>query len=85
MPEAERFYVVSLKTADHPEVAYICCAPGKDHWASRESAWFISTKTSDAYDFGSLALARDFHRQIKEGEAFGLKNDGHLWQVSDNV
>jgi hypothetical protein len=85
MPESERFYVVSLKTVDHPQLAYIGCLPGKDPWASRESAWFISTQASDAHDFGSLALARDFHRQFKEGEAFGLKNDGHTWHVNDNV
>jgi hypothetical protein len=85
MPEAERFYVISLKTVDHQELAYIGCVPGKDPWASRESAWFISPKASEAHDFGSLALARDFQRQIKEGDAFGLKNDGHVWQVSDNV
>ncbi|MEO8182044.1 MAG: hypothetical protein ABI895_24685 [Deltaproteobacteria bacterium] len=85
MSEPERFYVVSLKTVDHGEAAYIGCVPGKDPWASRESAWFISTKAGEAHNFGSLALARDFQRQIKEGEAFGLKNDGHVWQVSDNV
>jgi hypothetical protein len=85
MPEPERFYVVSQQTPDHRDPAYIGCAPGKDPWAMRENAWFISTKASEAYDFGSLALARDFQRQIKEGEAFGLKNDGHLWQVSDHI
>jgi hypothetical protein len=85
MPEPERFYVVSLKTADHQELAYIGCTPGKDAWAMRENAWFISSKASEAHDFGSLALARDFHRQINEGQAFGLANDGHVWRVSDEV
>jgi len=85
MTESERFYVVSMKTQEHKELAYIECYQGKsgDNGAS---VWRITKNPAKAYNFGSLALARDFQRQFKEaGEANGLKNDGHIWHISDYV
>jgi hypothetical protein len=81
MHPAEHFYVVSLQTQEHTDLAYIGCTPGQDS----KSVWFISKKPSEAHDFGSLALAREFRRQLKEGEANGMKNDGHVWHVRDSV
>jgi hypothetical protein len=82
MPEPRHHYLVSLQTLAHMDTAYIGCAPGDDPRASRASAWYITKKPSEAYDFGSFGLARDFQRQLQEGEACGLKNDGHLWHVT---
>lgn len=84
MSDPERFYVVSLPTLEHTERAYIECRQGKPN-NTGPSAWYITADKSLAHDFGSLALARDFRSQLKDGEAYGLKNDGHVWQLSDVV
>jgi hypothetical protein len=85
MPESERFYVVSMKTQEHKEVVYIECRQSKPDDAT-PSVWRITKNPAKAHNFGSLALARDFQRKFKEeGEVHGLKNDGHIWHISDNV
>jgi hypothetical protein len=83
MTESDRFYVVSMKTQEHKELAYIEFSKPNDN---RPSTWRITKNPAKAHDFGSLALAREFQRQFKElGEANGLKNDGHIWHISDHV
>jgi hypothetical protein len=85
MIEPERFYVVSMKTAVHKELVYIECKQSKPTDGT-PAVWRITKTPAKAHDFGSLALARDFQRQFKErGEAYGLKNDGHTWHISDRV
>jgi len=85
MTESEHFYVVSMKTQEHKELAYIEYLQAKPN-DNKPSMWRITKNPAKAYDFGSLALAREFQRQFKEaGEANGLKNDGHIWHISDNV
>ena len=85
MSELERFYVVSMKTPAHKELVYIECKQSKPDDPT-PAVWRITKTPARAHDFGSLALARDFQRQFKEqGEAYGLKNDGHTWAISDRV
>jgi hypothetical protein len=85
MPEPERFYVASMKTQVHKEVVYIEYLKGKPD-DSTPSVWRITKNPAKAHDFGSLVLAREFQRQLKQdGEARGLKNDGHVWHIRDQV
>jgi hypothetical protein len=85
MTEPERFYVVSMKTPAHSEIVYIECKQSKLPDAG-PAVWRITKTAAKAHDFGSLALAREFQRLFKEhGEAYGLKNDGHTWRISDHV
>ena len=85
MTAPERFYVVSMKTQTQKELVYIECRQSKPDDPS-PAVWRITKNPAKAYDFGALALARDFQRQFKEqGEWHGLKNDGHVWHISDRV
>lgn len=85
MTESDRFFVVSMKTQAHKELVYIECRQSKPGDSSPPE-WRITKNPAKAHDFGSLALAREFQRQFKEeGEAHGLKNDGHVWHISDEV
>lgn len=74
------FHVVSLRTLEHPEIAYIALGklPGPTNW-------YITTDRSKAYPFDGVegpAGARRFCEELKAGESCGLKNDGHLWHVA---
>ena len=85
MMEPERFYVASMKTQEHKEIVYVECMKAKRDDAA-PTVWRITKNPAKAHNFGSLALARDFQRQLKQdGEACGLKNDGHIWHIRDEV
>jgi hypothetical protein len=85
MTEPDRFYVVSMKTQAHKELVYIECKQAKPNDAT-PAVWRITKNPAKAHDFGSLALAREFQKQFKEaGEAYGLKNDGHVWHIGVRV
>lgn len=73
--------IISYPTIEQPTRAFIGCAPGNDPRASRESAWFITTKPDEAYAFPGAGSAREFWERLREGEAHGLRSGGRLWYV----
>lgn len=84
MQDSATFYVASIPTQEHLDPAYIECRQYKPN-NTGPSAWHITTDRSKAYDFGSHDLAREFCDRLKEGEAYNLKNDGHLWHVANRI
>jgi hypothetical protein len=73
------YYVISLKTDEHPAVAYI-------GYREAQPVWFITNDTSEAFSFGSAEAAVAFKNRLNSGQstrADGITNDGHLWTVSN--
>ena len=80
MQDSATFYVSSIPTQEHLDPAYIALGkrPGT-------TDWYITMERCQAYDLGSFGLARDFQRQLQDGEAYGLENDGHLWHLAHTI
>lgn len=77
MESPTRFYLVSPKTAEHLAPAYVGC--------DSNAEWFITFDPGDAYDFGKLGVAMEFKARLKDGGAYGLSDDGRLWQISHEL
>lgn len=73
MQNPNRFFLKSLRTPLHVAPVYIGC--------DTNSEWFITTDPRDAFDFGKRDLAVAFQARLKDRGAYGLSDDGHIWQV----
>jgi hypothetical protein len=75
-----KFYLVSLPTQLHASPVYVGC-DSPNPKATLPNKWFITDDSAQACAFPNEGWARAFTAQLNEsGEAYGLKNDGHLWR-----